>query len=180
MSELSQIEQLILQVAQGNRPAFSTLYDRTSAKLYGICLRVLEDEALAQDVLQEAYLKIWRSAEKYQANGLSPMTWLITLARNSAIDRRRALQSKEAESIDDYDPACDDATPEECAVTEQLQRDIEECLETLEPDKANAVKGAYLEGLSYADLADQFSVPLNTMRTWLRRSLMKLKGCMGQ
>lgn len=180
MSELSEIEQLISQIATGNQPAFSQLYDRTSAKLYGICLRVLEDEALAQDVLQEAYIKIWHNCEKYQTNGLSPMTWLITIARNSAIDRKRSNTSKQAESIDDYELESNDATPEQCTVDSQTQRHIEECLDTLEPDRAEAVKGAYLEGQSYADLASQFSVPLNTMRTWLRRSLTKLKGCMGQ
>ncbi|WP_425641479.1 sigma-70 family RNA polymerase sigma factor [Marinomonas gallaica] len=180
MRELSEIEQMLIDIAKGNQQAFSELYDCTSAKLYGVCLRVLEDEATAQDVLQEAYIKIWHKAVQYQSNGLSPMTWLITIARNSAIDRRRSQASKPTESMEDYELESQLDGPEQCAHTSQTQRQLEDCLNTLEPDRADAVKGAYLEGLSYADLAEQFSVPLNTMRTWLRRSLLKLQGCMGQ
>ena len=180
MHDVSRVEQLLEEIAQGQKLALSELYERTSAKLYGICLRVLEDESLAQDVLQETYIKIWRNANQYQVNGLSPMTWLITIARNSAIDRKRSLASKYAESIDDYDLDSEESSPETVTYSHEISRQIEDCLGTLEAERAEAVKGAYLEGLSYADLANKFSVPLNTMRTWLRRSLQKLKGCMSQ
>lgn len=180
MRDVSEIEQLLEDIAKGNKNAFSTLYEFTSAKLYGVCLRVLTDEAIAQDVLQDTYIKIWNNADQYQVNGLSPMTWLITIARNSAIDRKRSMASKATESIDDFEFESDSDSPEVVTDTAQITRQIEDCLNTLESDKADAVKGAYLEGLSYADLAEKFSVPLNTMRTWLRRSLQKLKGCMSQ
>ncbi|MBJ7549959.1 sigma-70 family RNA polymerase sigma factor [Marinomonas ostreistagni] len=180
MHDVSRVEQLLEEIAQGQKLSLSELYECTSAKLYGICLRVLEDESLAQDVLQETYIKIWRNANQYQVNGLSPMTWLITIARNSAIDRKRSLASKFAESIDDYELESDESSPEAVTHSHEISRQIEECLGTLESERADAVKGAYLEGLSYADLAEKFSVPLNTMRTWLRRSLQKLKGCMSQ
>ena len=88
----SDIEDLILRVAQGNRAAFQTLYDATSAKLFGIALRVLKDRTEAEEALQEVYVKIWHNAGRYEVNGLSPMTWLITLARNTAVDRLRKLR----------------------------------------------------------------------------------------
>lgn len=88
----SDIEDLILRVAQGNRAAFQALYDNTSAKLFGVALRVLNDRTEAEEALQEVYVKIWNNAGRYAVNGFSPMTWLITLARNTAVDRLRKLR----------------------------------------------------------------------------------------
>ena len=174
------IEQLILAMARGDRDAFLSLYDATGAKLFGICLRVLNDRAEAEDVLQEVFLKIWRNADRYRVNGLSPMTWLITVARNSAIDRLRARKAR-GETVDlaaelpDRGP-----TPEAAAIASSERARIVGCLGALQPDRAGAVRGAYLEGLSYQELATLYGVPLNTMRTWLRRSLQTLKECLSQ
>ncbi|NVK61194.1 MAG: RNA polymerase subunit sigma, partial [Rhodobacteraceae bacterium] len=84
----AEIEDLIARTAMGDRAAFRLLYDRTAAKLFGVCLRVLNDRGLAEEALQDVYCKIWARAGQYRVNGFSPMTWLITLARNAAIDRR--------------------------------------------------------------------------------------------
>ncbi|MEO8530673.1 MAG: sigma-70 family RNA polymerase sigma factor [Deltaproteobacteria bacterium] len=174
---VQQIEDLIAQVALGNRKAFSELYDLTSAKLFGVSLRVLSNQAEAEDVLQEAYIKIWQSAGKYQVNGLSPMTWLITLTRNTAIDRIR--QRRQTVDINDQvDLADKRPNPEDSAVLSAERRRLEGCLSTLESDRATAVRGAYVEGYSYDELAAKFNVPLNTMRTWLRRSLLSLRECL--
>ena len=88
-SELQEIEDLIARMALKDRGAFRNVYSRTSAKLFGVVLRVLDDRAEAEDVLQDVYVKVWNNADRYRANGLSPMTWLITIARNAAIDRKR-------------------------------------------------------------------------------------------
>lgn len=177
-----EIEDYIGKVALGDRQALSALYDRTSAKLFGVCLRVLKDRAAAEDALQEVYLKVWRNANRYASNGLSPMTWLITIARNTAIDalraRKRAGQGAEtgmevAERI-----AAPGPTPEAAAVAAGEARRIGACMEELEEDRRAAVRGAYLEGKTYAELAAAAGVPLNTMRTWLRRSLIKLRECL--
>lgn len=174
------IETFIARVALGNREAFSQLYDATSAKLFSVCLRVLNDRELAEDVLQEAFLKVWSSAAQYQANGLSPMTWLITIARNTAIDRRRASPAL-YESSDEIESVADHARgPEEESILLSEQGNIARCLDELENDKAEAVRSVYLQGLTYAELADRFEVPVNTMRTWLRRSLLSLRGCLSQ
>ena len=85
-----EIENLIARVALKDRAAFDQLYDRVSAKLFGVCLRVLNKRAAAEDAMQDSFVKIWNNADKYNANGLSPMTWLITIARNTSIDRLRA------------------------------------------------------------------------------------------
>lgn len=176
---IAEIEQLIGRTAGGDRAAFLDLYDRTSAKLFGICLRVLNDRADAEEVLQETYVKIWRNADRYTANGLSPMTWLITVARNSAIDKRRSRGQRGEHGLETAAELPDGApTPEAAAVAASERTRIVHCLSELEADRAAAVRGAYLHGLSYQELADRHGVPLNTMRTWLRRSLLKLRECL--
>ena len=90
------VEALLARVALGDRDAFSALYDATSAKLLGIALRILRDRDAAEDALQDAFVKIWHKADSYSANGLSPMTWLITVARNTAIDRLRTRRETSA------------------------------------------------------------------------------------
>ena len=173
------IEKLIANVGLGDRSAFSGLYDATSAKLFGVVLRVLNDRAEAEDALQEVYVKIWRSSDRYAVNGLSPMTWLITIARNTAIDKLRARKApSEGEDavleLPDHGP-----TPEAAAIAASEKAQLDGCLGQLGEAQANAVRGAYLDGDTYQELADRFDVPLNTMRTWLRRSLLKLRECLG-
>lgn len=177
---IAEIEDLIGRVAAGDRAAFLALYDRTSAKLFGTCLRVLNDRADAEDVLQEVYVKVWRNAGRYSANGLSPMTWLIAVARNAAIDRLRARRAP-AEDVEEMAGLADAGpTPEAAAIAASDRARIRACLDELEADRAGAVRGAYLEGMTYQQLADRHGVPLNTMRTWLRRSLLKLRECLSR
>lgn len=176
----SEIEALIARVALGDRLAFSQLYDATSAKLFGVCLRVLQDRHEAEDALQDVFVRIWQKAGSYASNGYSPMTWLITLARNRAIDRLRARKAP-AETIEDVPGLSDPAPgPEAAAIAASERARIARCLDELEAGRAEAVRGAYLEGATYQDLAARHGVPLNTMRTWLRRSLLKLKDCLSR
>lgn len=178
MTTISDIEALIARTALGDRSAFAALYDATSAKLFGVCLRVLKNRSEAEEVLQEVYLRIWAKAGSYAVTGHSPMTWLITVARNLAIDRLRKRRPEAEppgglETIPDAAPG-----PEAAAIRSSERARIDACLGELEAGKADAVRAVYLDGLSYADLAARHDVPLNTMRTWLRRSLMKLRECL--
>ncbi|MFX0540624.1 sigma-70 family RNA polymerase sigma factor [Roseovarius sp. S4756] len=162
----------------GERVAFSDLYTHTSAKLFGICLRVLHDRAEAEEALQEAFVKIWRHADRYRANGLSPMTWLITIARNTAIDRARKRRETQP-GLDAADMVADAAPgPEAQAIASGARAQLDRCLGELDAGHSDAVRRAYLDGETYDELATRFGVPLNTMRTWLRRSLLKLKECL--
>ena len=180
MATAQEIEDLISRVALRDRRAFSALYDNTSAKLFGVVLRVLNDRASAEDVVQDAYMKIWRHAGRYSANGMSPMTWMITIARNTAIDRiRKTRATVDLDGVAEHLTA-PGPNPEQSAVAAGEAKRIATCLDQLAQDKGSAVRGAYLEGRSYADLAAAFNVPLNTMRTWLRRSLQTLQECMAK
>ena len=180
MATRDEIERHILRAAQGDRAAFRALYDATSAKLLGIALRVLNDRAEAEDVLQEIYVKIWHNAARYTVNGLSPMTWLITIARNSAVDRLRKRRRTDASDTLDERVADEGAGPEALAVAASERRRLDACMDELPGPRAEAVRRAYLDGETYADLAARFDVPLNTMRTWLRRSLLKLRECLSR
>jgi RNA polymerase sigma-70 factor (ECF subfamily) len=177
VADLLEIEVLIGRIGLNDRAAFSRLYDLTSAKLFGIAVRVLGNQAEAEDVLQDSYIKIWQGASRYAVNGLSPMTWLVTIVRNTAIDKLRARRLT-VDIADQPDLADKRPNPEAEALASDERRRIDGCLARLEADRAAAVRGAYLDGWSYEDLARRFNVPLNTMRTWLRRSLMSLRECL--
>ena len=174
-----EIERLIARVALKDQKAFDELYDRVSAKLFGVCLRVLSKRAAAEDAMQDTFVKIWNNADRYSANGLSPMTWLITIARNTSIDRLRARkQGHQDIDTPGFELVATGPNPEQSAVAASEASRLIGCLDELEKDKGAAIRGAYLDGDTYADLAKRFDVPLNTMRTWLRRGLMALRECM--
>ena len=118
---LNDIEDMLARMALGDRRALSALYDATSAKLFGIVLRVLEDRAEAEDALQEIFVKVWHNADRYRANGLSPMTWLITISRNHAIDCLRARRSRRTSPIEDGAEIADEAlSPEEAVMASSV------------------------------------------------------------
>ncbi len=176
------ISALLQDVARQDRAAFRALYVAAGAKLMGTALRILQDRHEAEDAVQEVMTRVWLKAGAFDpARGAGPdpgMGWLVALMRNHAIDRIRArapLSDDEAAIALAPDPA---PRAEAQVIASAQARRIGDCLDRLEPDRAQAVRGAYLDGLSYADLAQRHGVPLNTMRTWLRRSLLRLRECM--
>ncbi|MCW5721586.1 MAG: sigma-70 family RNA polymerase sigma factor [Devosia sp.] len=173
-----EVADLIARCALRDRVAFRLLYERTSAKLFGVVLRILRDRGEAEDAIQDVYVKIWQRADRFVVGQTSPISWLVAVARNHALDRVRARRPA-AEDLDVAVELADEApTPDRLAEASEEGARIEKCLATLEPDRAEAVRGAYLDGFSYEELASRYAVPLNTMRTWLRRSLIKLRECL--
>ncbi len=172
------ISKLIVRTSMKDRAAFDILYRQTSAKLFGVCLRVLQDRAEAEEALQEVYVKIWMKADRFAVSDLSPISWLVAVARNHSIDRIRSRRVAAVDidaAADVVDPA---PGPETMAVAAGEGERVNRCLDELDRDRASAVRGAYMRGESYAELAARHGVPLNTMRTWLRRSLLKLRECL--
>ena len=165
-------------VARGDRAAFRLLYQGTAAKLYGICLRLLRDEAEAQDVRQEIYVTVWRKAAQFDAGKASVITWLSTLARNRSIDRLRARRAP-ADDLDAAEEIADDG-PSAFEVVEQEQdaARLGHCLDELEERARAMIRAAFFDGLTYADLAAREEVPLGTMKSWIRRGLLRLRGCL--
>jgi RNA polymerase sigma-70 factor (ECF subfamily) len=170
----------LVQAGQGDRSAFRTVYEATSAKLFGVCLRILPDRQTAEDVLLDTYVTVWRKAASFDASRASPITWLVTIARNRAIDRlRSAAPMRNAAPVEDaHDLA--DSGPLASDVVEQADEAarLNGCLETLE-DRARAViRTAFFEGATYDELARRENVPLGTMKSWIRRGLMRLRSCL--
>jgi len=179
-SPQDRLEGLIARCALGDRSAFDALYEATSGKLFAVCCRILDRGNAAEDALQDTYVKIWTHAGRYRVTGHSPMTWLITIARNTAIDRLRARRgSGDVTEYHDIHPA-PGSNPETAVLARSEAGRILACLNELGEARRKAITGAYLEGLSYEELASSAGIPLNTMRTWLRRGLAALRECMAR
>lgn len=168
----------------GDRDAFRQVYDTTAAKLFGICLRICGERQAAEDVLQEVYLIIWRRAPAYDAARGSLMSWLCVIARNRALDWRRSRQGHEAEThkqdngVELADHA-DTSTLADDAMLEAEERDrLHQCIDDLDERPRAAIRAAFLDGLTYAELARRSAVPLPTMKSVIRRALLRLRECM--
>ena len=173
-----ELKTLINKVSLGDQSAFSTLYDQTSAKLFAVCLRILVNKSDAEEALQEVYVKIWQKSNLYVQTHYQPMTWLITMARNHSIDKLRAMKPASSDIDEQVDVPSNAMTPEQELVKNSGYEQINKCIEGLKDTQAEAVKGSYLLGMTYQELADKHAVPINTMRTWLRRSLLLLRECL--
>src|SRR5690348_6186682 len=171
---------LIAAVAKGDQAAFERLYLATRAKLYGVALRILRRQDLSEEVIQETYLRIWRSAGQFDPALSSPITWMSSIARNRAID----LVRKKTETSIEEEPAAMEVASESTdplarkEMSEELKR-LLDCVGRLEPDRQKLVLLAYYNGWSREQLADKFGAPVNTVKTWLRRSLLEIRGCLG-
>ena len=170
---------LLGRVAQGDRAAFAIVYQATSPKLYGIVLRILGRRDIADEILQEVYVKVWERAGDFDANRASPITWLATIARNRALDE---VRRKRPLALEDTPEALEVADPGMLA-SDQVERSDEyrrlvRCLAGLDDEKQAMVKLAYLDGWSREQLAEHFGHPVATIKTWLHRSLKQLKDCL--
>ncbi|WP_108882563.1 sigma-70 family RNA polymerase sigma factor [Anderseniella sp. Alg231-50] len=180
MSTSADIDKLIARVVLKDRDAFRLLYDLTSAKLFGICLRILKDRADAEDVLQEVYVKIWNKADRFSTGQASAIAWLASIARNQAIDRYRSRRPA-SDNTDEIPDIADDApSPENAMLAKDETHRINNCLDELDAKHAAAIRRTYLSGWSYQEAADELQAPLNTVRTWIRRGLLSLRDCMNR
>lgn len=178
--ERTDLVRMLGAVANGDQAAFAELYRRTSSKLFGVCLRMLRERGDAEDALQDVYAAVWRHARSFDAARANAMSWLITLARNRAIDRLRQRREGPLDDAVARELVDEAATPAADAETSQQRERLERCLATLEPQQKSAVRAAFFTGLTYNELAAQYGVPLATMKSWIRRSLIRLRACLEQ
>jgi RNA polymerase sigma-70 factor (ECF subfamily) len=171
------IEELLVAVSEQDRAAFRTLYERTSAKLYGVVLRILPDRAQAEDAMQEVYVKLWRSAAGYDASRGKPITWLAAIARNLAIDVRRREGARGADRDSGIDPEMLTSRPD--AASGEALAALSACLDRLDPEQRRLILAAYCQGDSRDELAERLGHPVGTIKSWLHRGLASLKTCLG-
>lgn len=171
---------MLQAVARGDRAAFEGLYRATSSKLFGVCVRILPKRSDAEEVLQEAYTTIWRKAGSYDAAIASPITWLVMVARNKAIDRARSTDSERVlEPIDIAGDVADSGPAIATAVeADDDRRRLDHCLQELDAARQRLVRTAFFDGATYEELASRCGAPLGTVKSWIRRSLLKLKACL--
>lgn len=175
-----QLSALLRACAGGDRAAFEALYGRTSAKLFGICLRISGQPGEAEEALQDAYLAIWRKAGQFDARLASPITWLAMIARNKAIDRVRADRVGRAAVPIDLSAELADDNPSVAAQAEAQAeaRRLQSCIGQLPGEQRNAIRIAFFEGITYEEIAARSDTPLGTVKSWIRRGLIKLKACL--
>lgn len=182
---------LLSRTALGDRAAFAQLYDRTSGHLFAVLLRVQRDRALAEDLLQEVYVSVWRAAGGFDAARSQPLTWLTSIARNRAIDSLRRTQTqpqllsttRDADDDDESPDAVERAPDESPGPLELLDRACDErqlmrCMDGLSATQRQSVALAFYDGLSHAEVALHLRQPLGTVKSWLRRALQSLKQCL--
>lgn len=174
-----ELSRLLVASAAGDRDAFAALYDATSSKLYGIALRILRRTDLAEEAVQDAYVRIWRRASDFDPGRASAIAWMAAITRNRALDMARLKREASLDEAPDLGDAATDApNPEEEAELSDELRRLSACLGELDESRRSAVLLAYQSGFSREELAARFSRPVGTIKTWLRRSLVSLKACL--
>lgn len=176
-----QLELLLAKCALGDQLAFKQLYDSTAGKLNGIAYRILNQIDSANEVLQEAFIQIWNKAGEYRSDLAEPMTWMASIVRYRAYDRikfekRRIEGSQIRSELEDFESIADSSTaqPLMCEMGQQL----EDCLQRLDQFQQRAILMAYYYGSSREEIADHFETPINTVKSWLRRGLVRLQQCL--
>ena len=176
----ARLKSAMLRLKAGDRAALEEIYRATRVKLFGICLRILGDRKEAEDALQDVYVNLWQRADRYDPDRASPIAWLATFARNRAVDRLRtgkvragAVPAEEAAALPDANPLA-----EELLIDAERSERVHGCLARLDENQRDNIREAFFAGRTYAELAERQSVPLGTMKSWIRRGLMKLKACL--
>ena len=179
-AEPSPLTHLLDGTAARDQRSFADLYAASSAKLFGVVLRILRDREQASEVLQEVYLRIWQHAADYRPDKGSPMTWMIAVARNRALDRRRGRRPElPLDAIDEIeDPGADRPNPLDGVVFGSQARALGHCLGELEKRQRDCVLLAYTLGYTHAELAERLDCPLGTVKSMIRRGLLRLKECL--
>jgi len=169
---------LIARTAAGDETALAALYDATSALVYGLTLRILGDTALAEEVAADVYMQVWRHAERYDPARGAPLSWLLTLARSRAIDRRRvaagetwrAAQLGEAIALPSPTPG-----PEEHSEVTERRTIVRQALDALGPEQRRAIELSYFGGLSHSEIAAALCEPLGTVKTRIRLGMVRMR-----
>lgn len=175
---------LLSRVALADQASFSELYRQTGAHLYGIAVRIVRDTAIAEEVLQEAFINVWHHAGSYDSAKSQPVTWLTSIVRNRSLDllRRREIDTVALSTGDDesptYDPPSEGPTPIEMLLAGADAHSIRECVDALEGGAKQAIALAFFHGLSHGELAAHMSEPLGTVKSWVRRGLERIRRCL--
>lgn len=177
----TELAELLARIALGDRSSFERLYKRTSAHLLSVLLRMLRRRAVAEEVLQDVYCSIWARAASFDPNRGAPMTWMMRIARNAALDLLRRADHAAGEPSDAEAPDVADSGPDplQCLQAAADARQIRECMGQLSAQQQQVIALAFYRGLSHSEVAEHLATPIGTVKTWVRRGLQVLKECLG-
>ena len=182
----AELLELLDRIALQDDTALKKLYERTSSQLFGLALRIVRQRDAAEDVLQEAFMSIWRGATNYRASLSPPMAWLGLVVRSRALDALRKRTSDRADLMNDLDDEMsqtlegDSPNPMDMADASEQAFALHQCLGKLDHKQREVVSLAYLRDQSHGELAEQLQLPLGTVKTWIRRGLEQLRTCMAR
>lgn len=180
----AELTALLDRVGRRDTAALQQLYERTSSRLFGLAMRIVRQREVAEDVLQEAFLTIWRSAPDYRASLSPPLAWMGLIVRSRGLDQLRRQTADRAGLTQEFDEVLADTLPADApgpmdlADASEQAWALHQCLEQLEHKQREVLSLAYLRELSHGELAEQLKLPLGTVKTWIRRGLEKLRVCM--
>ena len=178
-SDANDDAQLIVKVAQGDHAAFGRLYDRFSTPLYSLALKMLANEAEAQDLLQEVFLSVWNKAGAFHADRGSAFAWIVSQMRNRAIDRIRSRRRR-GELLEAHAPdlepsgSATTSSADNCEVSERA-REVRSAMGQLTDDQRQVLRLAYFEGLTQVEIAEELEEPLGTIKARAHRGLARLR-----
>ena len=173
---------LLQRIAARDTAAVAELYDRHSRLLFGLILRIVRDRGEAEDLLQEAFVRVWNRAEMYDARMGGPLPWIVRVARNCAIDRLRARRVRAAVHAPAIDMAAVEAapatgiqTPEAAVLDAERRRTLTDALAGLPPEQRQLIEAAFFEGYTHSELARRFGLPLGTVKTRIRAGMIAMR-----
>ena len=172
------LRQLLAQCSLGDRRAFETLYRSVAPRLHGVALRFMGRSDLAEEVLQESFVRIWNNASRYQAHLSAPMTWMINITRNQAIDQLRKHRDRRLSELEEQSLVDEAPSAHELLSSDREASALKRCLETLEGMQRQSITVAYFQGLSCSELAEHLAAPLGSVKSWIRRGMERLRRCL--
>lgn len=166
--------------AKGDSTAFAALYRLTSPKLFALSMSILRRTDWAEEALQESYVRIWRSAHRYDSAKGAGMSWIVTIARNAALSKlmRRPKDEFAGNESDMLQLPSTDPTPIETAMRSSDARQLMTCLSELEEEQKQSILLIYYQGLTQREVADHLRRPIGTVKSWVRRGLLRLRDCL--
>lgn len=175
LSAIKKEEELVSQLKAKQKEALSYLYDRYSGALYGVVLRIVKKEDQAEEVLQDIFLKIWDRIGSYDPNKGKLFTWMVNIARNQAIDKMRSKELSKEKKTDDIDNLVDRIDNKEYSELSVESIGLKEVVAKLPADQKFVIDYLYLKGYTQSELADEFNIPLGTVKTRLRMAMIELR-----
>ena len=166
---MTDLTDLLARVALGDRQAYADIYSLTSPKVYALALRMLGEPGLAQDLVQDVYLKVWYAADSYSSTRGEPLTWLISITRNRALD---VMRSK------DFQTQSLSAEPDDSVGLDAQDEKLGGCIDRLEDQQRQSIFAAFYQGLTHSEIAQAFAEPIGTIKSRVRRGLAALRECL--